>query len=505
MDLPIEPRLPSSAPSAAPSLAPAGEAVLQPGRNCWRIEDATRAAVLVDAAPYFARLEPALRGACRSIMVLGWDFDGRIAFSRGPDDEPAGERLGPLLRRLVEERPELEVRILVWSVAVVHAPSDAVSLVVGADWQNHPRITLRLDTNHPAYGSHHQKVVVIDDELAFCGGIDLTVDRWDTPEHRVDDPRRRTPDGRPYRAVHDMMMAVEGSAARGLGDLARRRWERATGEALSPPAPRLEAEGRLWPVDLAPDFSDIPVAIARTEPAWNGAREVRESGRLTLDILSAARTLVYVEAQYLASFEVGTILARHLARESGPEVVILVSRRLNGFLETVSMGGNRDRLIRRLKRADRFDRLRVFQPVVPGPAESDCDVFLHAKLLIADDRLLRIGSSNLNNRSMGLDTECDLAVEAGTQAAARAIVALRERLLAEHLGVDPALVKRTVAETGSTVAAIDTLNTGARGLKPYAVGSGPGPTHRVPGSSLLDPKRPFTLADGLRRLVRRKR
>ncbi len=37
---------------------------------------------------------------------------------------------------------------------------------------------------------------------------------------------------------------------------------------------------------------------------------------------------------------------------------------------------------------------------------------VHSKVMIVDDGFLRVGSANLNNRSMGADTECDLAFEA---------------------------------------------------------------------------------------------
>src|SRR5438093_344778 len=93
----------------------AGPRVIAPGRNCWRVEEAGRAAVLVDGAPYFAALEETMRRARRSILILGWDFDGRTLLR---PDTPLAERvaLGDMLRRLVEKNPALEVRILVWSV-----------------------------------------------------------------------------------------------------------------------------------------------------------------------------------------------------------------------------------------------------------------------------------------------------------------------------------------------------------------------------------------------------
>src|SRR5215204_3851688 len=89
--------------------------VLKQGRNCFRITRARRAAVLVDASDYYARLEQAFSCAERTILIVGWDFDGRIKLC--PHHENCAE-LGDFLRSLVEARPELEVKILIWSVAV---------------------------------------------------------------------------------------------------------------------------------------------------------------------------------------------------------------------------------------------------------------------------------------------------------------------------------------------------------------------------------------------------
>ncbi len=161
--------------------------------------------------------------------------------------------LGRFLHGLVERRPELHVRILVWSGAVVHAPGDPVPLLFGADWQAHPRIAVKLDQHHPLYAAHHQKIVVIDDRLAFAGGIDLTVERWDTCGHSETDQHRLRPDGTPYRPVHDIQMVVDGDAAASIGDVARERWLVGTGEALQP----VGHAGNPWPPDLVPDFRDV--------------------------------------------------------------------------------------------------------------------------------------------------------------------------------------------------------------------------------------------------------
>ncbi len=459
--------------------------VLAPGRNCWRIAQARRAAVLIDTSAYFSRLAEALKRAERSVLIIGWDFDGRIKLCPQHEDCQA---LGPFLRSLVEARPALEVRVLIWSAAVVHASDDPISLLFGADWQKHPRIAVRLDRAHPLYGSHHQKLVVIDDTLAFCGGIDLTVERWDTCGHDEVDPLRLTPDGKPYRPMHDVQMAVDGDAAHAVGDVARERWRVATGETLQP----LAGTSNLWPQDLTPDFIETPVAVARTSPAYGDAQAVHEIATMTDDLLAAARHTIYIETQYLAASKVRRFLTKSLAARTGPEVVIVVRREAMGMLEGLVMGRNRDRLIRHLRHADRHNRLRIYFPVVPGK-DAACEVLLHAKVLVIDDRILRVGSSNLNNRSMGLDTECDLAIEATTQAQRDAIARVRNTLLAEHLGVTPEEVANAICERGSLIRAIDTCNRGPRGLRPFPETDFDGPTEPITGTGFLDPKRPFAL------------
>jgi phosphatidylserine/phosphatidylglycerophosphate/cardiolipin synthase-like enzyme len=457
--------------------------ILKPGVNCWRVAEASRAAVLVDAADYYRHLYAALSRAQRSVIILGWDFDARIALYPDRDGEQA-RPLGRILRDLVDERPDLEIRILVWSNAVVHAPGNSRALLLGDPWQEHPRIHLHLDTHHPIYASHHQKVVVVDDSMAFAGGIDLTVQRWDTSAHQAEQACRITPEGHGYEPVHDLQMALEGEAAQALGELARARWQVAMDEAL----PTGAASSDAWPQDLQPDFEHVPVAISRTAPGWGGTPRVHELARLTVDAIAAAERTIYIEAQYLSSSLVRRALADRLSRRDGPEIVMVITPFSHGFFEKTIFGGNRDRIIRRLSRLPGAHRLRFYYPVVPGP-EGDCQVLVHAKLMIVDDDLLRVGSGNLSNRTMGLDTECDLAIEATDDATRKTIAGVRARLLGEHLGVAPQDVGQAVAATGSLIAAIEALNRNGRALRRFDPGDGP--THLVPGTRIVDPPRPW--------------
>ncbi|MFH6785169.1 MULTISPECIES: phospholipase D-like domain-containing protein [Methylobacterium] len=469
------------------------ETLFEPGRTCWCVARAGRVAVMIDSAEYFARLEDALRQAQSSILIVGWDFDGRIRLRHdaSPEESPP---LGPLLRDLAAQRPGLAVRVLVWSAATVHGPGAALPLLFGAEWEAHPRVTLRLDTHHPLYAAHHQKLVCIDDRIAFCGGIDLTVGRWDTVAHTAGDPLRTNPDGELYPPVHDLQMAVDGEAAARLGDLARERWRAATGEVLAPVHP---TAAPVWPQGLAPLFTEAPVAIARTMPLQGGEPSVEEAAALTAAALAAARRTIYLEAQYLTATFVADALAAHLAADEGPEIVVVLTRRSHNFTERVAMGTPRDRVLRRLRAADRFGRLFVAYPVVPRPdgadPDGDCEIEVHAKLVLIDDWFLRIGSSNLNNRSVALDTECDLAVEARTQEERRAIRGLRDLLVAEHLGVAPDAMAEAIAE-GGLIAAIRRHMGGPRSLRVCEVPEEEGLLDPLVSSELLDPERPFGTA-----------
>jgi uncharacterized membrane protein YdjX (TVP38/TMEM64 family)/phosphatidylserine/phosphatidylglycerophosphate/cardiolipin synthase-like enzyme len=335
----------------------------------------------------------------------------------------------------------------------------------GFGWKPAHRVHLRYDDTHPLGGCQHQKVVVIDDALAFSGGIDLTVRRWDSPEHAGCDERRKAYD-KPYPPFHDLMIAVDGEAAAALGALARERWLAATGHPLPHAPTQGAAKHDPWPEGLEPDATDIEVGIARTMPPRGEAPAIREIERLYLDMIAAARHTLYIENQYFTAPRLAAALEKRLAEPDGPEIVLVLRLLSHGWLEEHTMHVLRSRLIQRLQRADRYGRFKAYYPHVPGLAEGCC-VDVHSKLMIVDDRMLRIGSSNLCNRSMSVDSECDVTMEArGRPQVAAAIHDFRERVLAEHLGVAAPRVREALgAASGSLHGAIAALATSERTLR----------------------------------------
>ncbi len=436
---------------------------LVPEKTCWRIERAERMSIILDGADYFRAVKHAMLAARHTIMMIGWDFDTRIEFEPEGATLEGPNALGPFMKWMADHRENVDLYMLKWDLGALQALGRgmvpmALRPIRGAD-----NFHFKFDTEHPAGSAHHSKIIVIDDRVAFCGGIDVTAGRWDTSDHLDDQPHRRMPgDDTPSKPWHDVTTAVSGPLAAALGDLARQRWLRATGTELTPPE---ATDSDPWP-DLEPTLSDLPVAIARTYPDHNEHPEVREIEALYLAAIAGARRSLYIESQYLASPVLSRAIATRLAEADGPEVVLVLPETSEGWLRQKAMDGARKKMLRYLWANDPHDRFRAYYPVTAGGAS----IYVHAKVLIMDDRLLRIGSSNLNNRSMGFDTECDVAVDAADcpdpEATSRTFAALRAGLVAEHLGATQARFEDLAGEHG-LIGAIERLAGPGKSLRAF--------------------------------------
>lgn len=409
----------------------------------------------MDNGPYYKALAAALPKAERSISILGWTFDPRTVLEPDHWGQPAGEtgRIGRLLVDLAQARPELEVRVLCWQMDLPIAATQGFYPHRARGFFRGTSVQFRLEKSLPLGACHHQKVVVIDDKLAFSGGCDISVDRWDCVEHPDHDGRRTMPNGQEHPPRHDVMALMSGRAARVLGDLFRRRWLLAADEDLRPtPA----TEGDPWPEAVEPAFRDVRIGVSRTEPAWGGDPGVNESERLHLAAIAAAKHTLIFENQYVASPVVETALARRLQDLEGPEIIILTTRKSPSWFDQMTMDRTRAAMIGRLRAFDVYGRFRAFCPVTPAGR----GIIVHSKVTIVDDRHLRIGSANLNNRSFGFDTECDVVIEADDPEARAAIVAYRTRMLSHWLGVDEtAFVREDELGLHGVIEALDRLAT----------------------------------------------
>jgi phosphatidylserine/phosphatidylglycerophosphate/cardiolipin synthase-like enzyme len=347
------------------------------------------------------------------------------------------------------------VRLLIWKSALpISASQEFFPHRARAYFRDTP-VHFRLDDAVPFGACHHQKALVIDDRLAFCGGGDISVDRWDSPAHQDDDLRRIMPSHECHAPRHEVMMMVDGEAARALGDLARERWRRATGETLAPPP---DAGGVPWPDHVPVQLSEVEVAVARTEPRWKKRPEVAEIRALTLASIAAARETIYLENQYFTSPVITEALAARLAEPEGPEVVLISTGRAPSWFDQLTMDRARGAMIWRLRAADVFGRFRAFWPAT----RLGETIIVHSKVTVIDHRIVRVGSANLNNRSAGFDTELELAVECDGARARRTVAAFRDRLVGHFMGQSGDAVGKARAEFGGLAGAIDALNRDGR-------------------------------------------
>lgn len=455
----------------------------------WRTERASRAAVVIDADTYFRLARAAMLKARKQILLVGWDFDARIRLAW--DDEPPGvpTEVGEFITWLVRRRPDLNVYILRWDKGAFKTLFRGKTLLTLTKWRFlRKRIHLKLDGHHPVGASQHQKIVVIDDCLAFCGGIDMTDERWDTRSHRDDDPHRTSPSGWPNKPWHDATTALEGPVARALGDLCRTRWQIAGGGEIPVPDTPVDC----WPTDLKPDFRDIDVAISRSQPEYGPQESIREIEQLYLSLIARAKRCIYAESQYFASRRVAEAIARRLDEPDGPEIVIINPVSAQGWLEPIAMDTARARLFQALKQRDKHGRLRMYHPHTAGGEP----IYVHAKVLVIDEEVIRIGSSNFNNRSLRLDTECDVTIEQGGPHERARIAAIRDDLIAEHLGTEPATVSDAIASRG-LIGAIEHLRGAGKTLIPYEVPDLTSVEAWLADNKILDPEGPEEMFEAL--------
>jgi len=461
--------------------------LLVPGRTCWRLEEADHLAFLVNGEAYFDAFLKSILNARHSIMILGWDIDSRLRPVRDEPDDGYPAELGPFLNAVIQENPGLHAHILSWDFAMIYALEREWLPLFKLNWRTHRRISFHMHNQLPTGASFHQKVVVIDDCVAFIGGFDLGKWRWDTSEHQPDNPQRTDPDGDSYPPFHDVQALVTGPAAAALGELARMHWHYATGKTLRPPAPHQSPA--CWPTGVAADLEHVTVGIARTQPAFGDMPERRESEKLYLEGIRRARDAIYIENQYLTSHSIGDALIERLQQQDGPDIVLILPFQTGGWLEQNTMDVLRARMLKRLRHADQHGRLRTWYPHIPLPDGQTLAV--HSKIMVIDDRLLRVGSSNTSNRSMGLDTECDLAIEAQNDQTAAVISGFRNRLLAEHLDCTPEAVADAVDNCGSLIDAIESLRGNERSLRELDGFLDPDLDALIPQSQLIDPEHPM--------------
>jgi phosphatidylserine/phosphatidylglycerophosphate/cardiolipin synthase-like enzyme/uncharacterized membrane protein YdjX (TVP38/TMEM64 family) len=403
--------------------------------------------------------------------------------------------LGPFLKALIEKKPKLVVNVLDWDFATLYAAEREWNSAEKFSSGTVGRIRFCLDDSLPLGSAQHQKIVVIDDLVAFIGGLDLTVRRWDTSEHAASNPLRLDHEGKPYPPFHDVQCMVDSDAAAALGEVVRARWGAAG--CAGPDAQR--QSGNRWPNFVAVDGRDLMVGIAKTAPQTADQPGITEVSRLFEASIATANRLIYIENQFTSANEIALALARRMAIVPSLKVLIVAPREHSSWFESQAMQGGRLSFMSPFVAAGVTERLRILHPTTEQPQFDAAAIMVHSKVMIVDDGFLRVGSANLNNRSLGADSECDLAFEATCDEHETFVRGVRHRLIGHFLGLE---AREIASNEQDLLGFIDRHRSSAAGKKLVPIEEENISTRAMTElvQPIADPRRPLELRRTARRM-----
>ena len=359
------------------------------------------AEILVDGQQAFASMLALIQGAQHSVHLAGWHATPDFELTRG--SEPV--TLGDALRGAADRA---HVRVLLWGGAQlpVIRPTRADARRARDAFAGIPGVSAALDHHEYLQHCHHEKLLIVDGEVAFVGGLDttnLTDDRWDTSGHVP----------HPTLGWHDVVARLAGPVVRDVAAHFNARWTEVTGEPL--PAPALPDEAGPYEVQF---LRTVPEKIYDVLP--RGEFSILAEYRRAL---ARAQHLIYLENQFLWAPEVVDILEDKLLHPPGPDFRMIL-------LLPIHPSSGRDTTLGQLARLVKADRDHRLLPATLQPMETDSPgTYVHAKVGIVDDSWLTVGSANLNAHSLFNDTEANVVVTDPDL-----VRRTRIRLWTEHLG-----------------------------------------------------------------------
>ena len=424
------------------------ENIFQPGQNCWVKSTADFSAPLIDCANYYKALHSAIVKASHSIFIVGWDIDSRIRLLRGEDEKrsEAPSVISDLLEWKAKQNPNINIYLLRWDSSLAFFSQREMWAKEVWEENTPNNVQAELDDSIPLGGSQHQKVVVIDDEVVFSGGMDVSTNRWDTRDHPVISTERLGPDGE-YGPLHDVQMVASGPVVEDFAKLARWRWQRVantspvdlreksidsgndsnvgSGKAVLPST---------WPDGFPPMFNDVECALARTIPFMDDAEPAQEVRHMLLDLIGEAESFIYIENQFTARIEIAEALNKQLNLKPDLNVIIVSSFEPKGKFECEAFWATRREFKAVVEDGVDSQRVKLTYSSIQDMQGRTAYKRIHSKVMTIDDKYLVIGSSNLSNRSMALDTEIDTVLFGNSDDNKAMIAQVRNDLLAEHTG-----------------------------------------------------------------------
>lgn len=366
-----------------------------------------------EAGPFYDRISDCLESAENFAIFVGWQVDSRLPMKRPAlyDLNPLGrETFQQKLIRLCEARAQLQIFLLMWDHAYFYSLERETWQ--GRIWESiHPRIHFVFDNRHPFGGSHHEKICLIDGRIAFCGGIDLCGDRWDSPQHLFHDPRRSldwiTEQHGPY---HDLAVQVTGPICEKIQCHIAERWRtlcripfpNTTRHKLS--AEQVARHGHTVYLSR----TSIPIAASPESP-----RAIREVEFLFRDLILCAKKRIILEGQYYWSPQINDLLITQVLKMKNQdfEIILILTDLEKTDTPTRKMAHYQYHLLQKLNKAAHASGVRL---LCGNPYSFSRPVYIHSKLILVDDQYLSIGSANFATRALRLDTELNLTLEART-------------------------------------------------------------------------------------------
>ena len=421
------------------------ESIFRISKNCSSIEQAAQIALLIDGDEYFQTFFDMADQAKQSIDILGWEVDSRIGLGHIKDSYP--DNLRVYFNQLIKKNKQLHINIMSWKPSLFLLFDR--ELFASIKWKIKTSENIRFKENRhlDLYGTFHEKLAVIDESCAFIGGMDITRKRWDTSEHRLNHPLRKDLDGRPYHPIHDIQMICTGKLAQELSRQLLKKNQRPKNQI-----PALEEEAS-WPRTVTSQLQRVPAAISRTKAS--GQNEIES---LYYDAIESAQQFIYIENQYFSHHGIISLLCEKLMRPQGPEIIIVIPYSYRGLFEKAIYVNERNKAIKSLQNADRYHRLAIFYP---GSVEENSSQFIvvHSKFMVIDNTFLTLGSANLNHRSMRVDHELNVSIEAlENEEIERFIGQTVYRLISEHLDVSASEIQREFESRRSLLESIKVLN-----------------------------------------------
>lgn len=414
--------------------------IFQPGENCWVESQARFSTPLIDCANYYKALHSAIVKASHSIFIVGWDIDSRIRLLRGKDEQQseAPSVISDLLKWKAEQNPDIKIYLLRWDSSLAFFAQREMWAKEVWEEKTPDNVETVLDDTIPMGGSQHQKIVVIDDELVFSGGMDVSTNRWDTRDHPVISEERDGPDGE-YGPLHDVQIVSSGPVVVDFAKLVRWRWQRV---ADSSPIDIREAAQNgedaplpeAWPDDYPPLFENVQCALARTIPFMDEVEPAQEVRHMLLDLIKEAESVIYIENQFTTRQEIAEALNKQLKLKPELSVIIVSSYEPKGKFECEAFWASRIEFKAILENGIDANRVKLTYSSIEDMQGRKAYKRIHSKVMTIDDKYLVIGSSNLSNRSMTLDTEIDTVLYGNTPQNQEKIAQVRNDLLAEHTG-----------------------------------------------------------------------